>query len=339
MVAIIFSFMHNNEASINDSKQSEELNKLYSEYSHIEYKIKYNESKINSLLPEEAGIFFLFDQLTDNLTDTVKPLLDKAGYIGVVVITNTRMPGMENTISEENFTELIESGWEIAIGFEPGFQFSASADDANEQLESYIDEIKNNDFIKENDFEISTVVFSSVYTQYRTDFDKVLNENAINTVISHRSLEYNPNDYFTSESRMLKLDCIEFNMSNTIQSNLTDKISGKQPIAIISKLVENDPLNNHDVSVQKYQKLIEFISEYDTNEPTDSKSKTNTTPDEKKTIYLGSLSEFYRKKLEEYSDNQHKITVIIEEIEKDKETLKELDEKINDIIKQNQYDQ
>jgi hypothetical protein len=138
---------------------------------------------------------------------------------------------------------------------------------------------------------------------------------------------------------MLKLDCIEFNMSNTIQSNLTDKISGKQPIAIISKLVENDPLNNHDVSVQKYQKLIEFISEYDTNEPTDSKSKTNTTPDEKKTIYLGSLSEFYRKKLEEYSDNQHKITVIIEEIEKDKETLKELDEKINDIIKQNQYDQ
>lgn len=315
--AIILSVYYNSEISKKDSEQSKKLNSLYSEYSHTEYNIKYNESKINSMLPSEAGVFFVFDQLTDNLTNTAKKLLDRYEYKGVIVVTNTRLPGMEGMLSEENFAKLIEDGWEVAIGFDSDFTFSQSVSDAENELEDYIEDIKENAVIMDSRAEINIAVFSSIYEQYRGAFDEILNDNGITSVISHNSLEFTPNNYFTGEAHILKIPCIEFNMSNTIQSNLTEKISSHQPIAVISKLIENDPVNNFDISVQKYETLLGFVNEYDED-----------------ALYLGTIQDFYMSKLDEYRENQDEITAIIEEIEKEKKTLAELDEEINYILKQ-----
>ena len=315
--AIVFTAFYNSEISKKDSEQSQKLNSLYTQYSHTEYNIKYNESKINSMLPSKAGVFFVFDQLTDNLTDTAKKLLDRLAYTGVIVVTDTRMPGMDGMLSEENFTKLIENGWEVAIGFENGFSFSQSLNIAEDELTEYIKNIKENNIIKDSGADINIAVFASIYDQYQDTFDEILNNEGINTVISHSSLEFTPNNYFTGDAHILKISCIEFNMSNTIQSNLTEKISSHQPIAVISKLIENDPVNNFDISTQKYENLLSFINEY-----------------EETSLYRGTIHDFYISKLDDYKEKQDEITAIIEEIKKDKKLLAELDEEIAYILSQ-----
>lgn len=317
VAAIILTFVYDSEISNKDSRQSAELNTLYTQYNHTEYRIKYNESKINSILPGEAGVFFVFDQLTDNLTDTAKKLLDIYEYTGVIVITNTRMPGMKGMLSEEKFTELIETGWEVAIGFENDFTLSQNTLVAKNELNEYIKNIKENDVIRNSGANINIAVFASIYNQYNNIFDEILENEDIHTVISHNSLQYTPNNYFTGDAHILKISCIEFNMSNTIQSNLSEKISSHQPIAVISKLIEDNPLNNYDVSTQKYKNLLAFVNEQD-----------------KESLFTGTFNDFYLSKLDKYADNRSEITAIIEEIEKDKKSLEELDEEIRSILKQ-----
>lgn len=316
VITVVIINSNNSKIAEQDVKESILLNDLYKQCSHLEHRIKHNEGKIITTLPNKAGVFFVFDQLTDNITKTAKSMLDKRGYTGIAVITDKRLPGKNGNISENDFIQLVENGWEIAIGFESDFVFSSNEEDAKQELFEYISSIKSLDVIKDNNIDISTVVFTSIYSQYKSYFDTTLNEAGINTLISNNSFEYNSSGYFTNKNDLLKIISIEFNMTNTIQTILTDKISNLQPVAIVSKTItDSSSQDSLDISKIKYKTMLDFVNQYD-----------------EKTLYTQSLQEYYLNKHSEFTKNNDRISNLLDEIEKDQKKLDELRDQIKDLL-------
>ena len=106
----------------------------------------------NSLLDERANyealraaetrtgnfLVLFFDNVDENLVNTVYPMLSRYGHKGTIVLCEGLVPGEEGNISKADFDMLLANGWDTAIGYNSNIDMTEN--DAKERLAEYLDD-------------------------------------------------------------------------------------------------------------------------------------------------------------------------------------------------------
>ncbi len=80
-------------------------------------------------------LVLFFDNVSDNLIDTVYPLLTEYKHTGTIVLCDGLVPGEEGNISKDDFDFLLSKGWDTAIGYSSAVDLSAK--NSVELLDNY----------------------------------------------------------------------------------------------------------------------------------------------------------------------------------------------------------
>src|SRR5699024_6173391 len=64
----------------------------------------------------KVSITLCIDQMESELYSEIKPLFEDYGWKGTFVIQNGALPGSENSITKTQYNELLDDGWDVAIG-------------------------------------------------------------------------------------------------------------------------------------------------------------------------------------------------------------------------------
>ena len=64
----------------------------------------------------KVSLTLCIDQMESELYSEIKPLFEDYGWKGTFVIQNGALPGSENSITKTQYNELLDDGWDVAIG-------------------------------------------------------------------------------------------------------------------------------------------------------------------------------------------------------------------------------
>ncbi len=92
----------------------------------------------------KASVILLFDDMENSAYRDVIQSMKKYGFAGIVVFRDGKVPGSEGGLSLELYEELVEAGWETAIGNSEEIQIYKNAPDSVvEEWEAYIESMRD----------------------------------------------------------------------------------------------------------------------------------------------------------------------------------------------------
>lgn len=132
---------YNNQLVSEQLKQDNlEIQQLLNEKAQLE--VQTEENAQPETIEEQTGIpeaVLCFNSLNQNFYTEVYPAVNEKVDSGILVLENGKLPGDNNYISTQEFSELIDSGWVYAISLE------RTADDSQWQanIENYLNALSN----------------------------------------------------------------------------------------------------------------------------------------------------------------------------------------------------
>lgn len=84
----------------------------------LEKQIKQLEKNYQEKTEPKATTHLLFTDLNEGVYTKCYPLMAKKGYTGTLAVSSKQLPGAEGCISEKQYKELIENGWDVCVQWE-----------------------------------------------------------------------------------------------------------------------------------------------------------------------------------------------------------------------------
>lgn len=82
----------------------------------------------------KATTQILFTEPDARVYELCYPIMKEYGFVGVVALSAERLPGVENCMTEEQLTELIQAGWSICVRFDHATRLNAQWTSLKKQL-------------------------------------------------------------------------------------------------------------------------------------------------------------------------------------------------------------
>ncbi|MCI6675658.1 MAG: hypothetical protein MSG78_01905 [Clostridiales bacterium] len=98
------------------AEQAAYVNGLKKNISKTQKEIQTLKEDREKSINKKVSITLCVEQTDASLYEQVKPVFDSYGMQGMFVIKNGALPGSKNVITREQYDEMIEQGWEAAIG-------------------------------------------------------------------------------------------------------------------------------------------------------------------------------------------------------------------------------
>lgn len=111
----------------NQAEKTSQYNELYEQRRPLEVKKEDLEQELLDLEKayEESkspnGVTqIIFTELDKQVYTVCYPLMKEYGYVGVLALSPTELPGEKGCMSQKQFQELIEAGWDVCITWQEG---------------------------------------------------------------------------------------------------------------------------------------------------------------------------------------------------------------------------
>ena len=281
------------------------INELYAEKSKLNYDIDKYRTELEGLTVTRAGVFFLFENLEENIINNAIPVLKGQGnYKGIVTVSP------EEYKSSPLYTQLADLGWEFAIGFDEDFKFPENDKEAAEMLEAHIK-------LYSSPNAPTIISFSSGNAKYRKSFDKVIQENGIKVVIAPRLLLSGGSDFldYDHETELLKISSVPFSVTSTVESTMRTHINSNRPLALSIKHIEKQPpLNSDRLSTEKFELMLDSLGNF-------------------KNFDAGICLPYRDFIVSEHKKNTEKYSTILEKIDKCNTKISEIEAEIETLMK------
>lgn len=203
-------------------------------------------------------IVLFFDNVDENLMDTVYPLLSSYGHKGTIVLCEGLVPGEEGNISKENFDFLLSKGWDTAIGYNSDIDMTAS--DAPELLGEYLD-----GYIARLTKAGIEIPFTYCFKkgEYQSRFEPVLTERGFKA-IRH---EGETGDTFGSAYNEDELYYIGSGVccssSTKLQENVDIAYQSELAYGMSVRYVADYAIDTKlDCTTSKYKRMLSYLEEY-----------------------------------------------------------------------------
>ena len=128
-----------------------------------EYQVKIN---------GKGTLTFLCRDLTEEIYTVIYPQLEERGFIGMLAVSETAMPGEEGCMEIEQVRELLDAGWSLCLHWNGEVELEAWLADMQKRLEV-------------QELEMPLQIYFERET-YRTEYDDMLAEHGLEAVIHHQ---------------------------------------------------------------------------------------------------------------------------------------------------------
>lgn len=99
-------------------KWQNERRNLEVEYRNIESEIEKVDAEFYKKTSPSATVQIVFTDLDERVYSQVYPIMEKRGYVGILVFSETQLPGAEGCITMKQYEELMKNGWSTCVQWE-----------------------------------------------------------------------------------------------------------------------------------------------------------------------------------------------------------------------------
>lgn len=212
----------------------------------------------------KASIIFCFNDFENSAYGSLIQTMEHFEAPGVIVFRSDNMPGMNGSISVEQYKELLEKGWEGAIATENGkILYQYMAEPVIKQWKIYMNQMKI--YFESNDLE-----FPSVYVaqegELLTSVEEYFEEYGISVYTTIERNEENAVRFFADskdellEMGMMKAKYTYKNIENTL---IRIQYSGDAMAMRFQTVKNSAPNNTNHNSVYRLKTYLAKIKEFD----------------------------------------------------------------------------
>lgn len=140
------------------------------------------ESELNQLYQQypPTKVALCFQQIDESTYEELYPLLSAYDLTGTLVLRNGQLPGDNNKIATTECEELVEAGWDFAVGMSEEIELAGDPQTAATQLDSYLESYLNRIQVR---VAVEPTVFFCSQGEYLEEFDAVLLDHGFTTLL------------------------------------------------------------------------------------------------------------------------------------------------------------
>lgn len=269
----------------------EEVEKVRQDYEAM----KGNADRLVALVVTQTG---------KDLYQTAFPLFQKYGVTGTFVVDPENPPGEEGQISEAEYQELLDAGWEAALGGTLGGDIEGWKKKLKNDLSAWS--------VISQEAPASYVFLDSVESQDQDTCREILKERGFTTVTFPEENERIAKRTFR-EGELAAVGSTSYYEDTSYVKEFLGSLPGGAMAAVTVRSIGEEITDLRlDCSESKYRRLLEYLHE-----------QSATV----KMVTLSGISQSKEKALEEAKDREEEYQQALGELEKEKEACQEkLDE-------------
>lgn len=260
----------------------------------------------------KVSIALCIDQMESELYSEIKPLFEDYGWKGTFVIQNGALPGSENSITKTQYNELLDDGWDVAIGNWDDLDLNREED-----RQIWIERL--DELIEKMETEKLSIPKSYYFERnaYAEECEEILKERGFQLIChfgeagSFYGLNWNEewNPIGVKQISQTSLDLEEI---------MKDLEEHRAAIVLSTRYIGTLEDTNLDCSISAYRTVLDEIQELQ----------------ESERVEVLTLSKLYETRLQTYMDANQEDDSYIEELEQKEEELQELKEEWDVIFKE-----
>lgn len=200
----------------------------------------------------ETGVYLYFDQVFESCYEQLYPQMKEMGYTGTMVLTDGQLPGNYLQMTVAQCTEMLDNGWELAVGGSKQIDLTENLDDVETEwrayLEQYLVEIKRR-------LNVVPTTYCFKEGEYREEFDDILKEYGFKTI------RYFGEEELQSEDELVRIRAIHVEQNTDISSAAED-LKNYSTVALCARRVADDvSYGSENIQIEKYCDLLKSIHE------------------------------------------------------------------------------
>ena len=217
------------------------------------------EAQIEELKKQQTAagstIYLYFDQVFESCYDQLYPLMKEMGYTGTMVLMDGQLPGDYLQMTETQCKEMLDDGWELAVGGSEDIDLTADFADVESEwrayLENYLAEIKMR-------LNIVPTIYCFNEGEYREEYDEILKEYGFKTI------RYFGDEILQGKQNGLNRIRAYRVVQNTDIDNAVDELSTYSVTALCTRRVAEEIQPDSDnMEIGKYREFLDSIEETD----------------------------------------------------------------------------
>lgn len=224
----------------------------------LENQIKELDEQIKKLEKQQkdAGtkVYLYFDQVFESCYDQLYPQMKEMGYTGTMVLTDGQLPGDYLQMTETQCTEMLDNGWELAVGGSKQIDLTADLSDVENEwrayLEKYLAEIK----LRLN---VVPTVYCFNEGEYRKEFDDILRDYGFKTI------RYYGEEDLQQEDGLTRIRAYQV-AQDTDNNEAVNDLKNYSAVALCTRRVAAEVQSGaENIQITKYSELLKSITETD----------------------------------------------------------------------------
>ena len=205
---------------------------------------------------KDAGtrVYLYFDQIYESCYDQLFHLMKEMGYTGTMVLTDGQLPGDRLQMTEDQCKEMLDNGWELAIGGIEQIDLTADLSEVKVQwkayLTTYLSEIKQR-------LNVVPTTYCFNEGEYREEFDVILKEFGFQTI------RYSAEEKIQKKDDMTRIRTYHVTQDTDI-STAVNELKTDSSVALCTRRVASEiGAGSKNIEIEKYKELLETIKETD----------------------------------------------------------------------------
>lgn len=217
------------------------------------------EKEISELKKQQAGtgcrVHLYFDQIFESAYEELYPMMKEKGYTGTLVLTDGQLPGDRLQMTEAQISEMMDDGWELAIGSSEEIDMSGSPESVAYNWGMYVKE-----YMKDIKTRLNVVPTTYCFNEgeYREEFDEILKEYGFKTIryFGEEELE-------NKENGLTRIKGCRVVQDEPV-ADILKEISGYSEVALSTRRVADEiKTPSPDMKMGTYKKLLDSIETQD----------------------------------------------------------------------------
>lgn len=230
----------------NFQKWQNELRNVEVEYRNVEKELEDLEREFYKQVSTGATVQIVFTDLNEKIYSEAYPIMEQYGYVGMLVLSSSQMPGGEGCMTEQQYNKLLRSGWSICIQWE-------ETDDVESWWGNWEQKITS----------LKSQPTKSVYIpkgMYEVEIDSALEKNGVKNVIVEKEDGENPLQMRSEEGlwHVGAIGCMTMQPKKWMKEAVVQNAN----IAYLISFTLEDQLYERDT----FQRMLDSFSECEKNQ-------------------------------------------------------------------------
>ncbi|MDY2628732.1 MAG: polysaccharide deacetylase family protein [Lachnospiraceae bacterium] len=196
-------------------------------------------------------VHLYFDQIFESAYEQLYPVMKEKGYTGTLVLVDGQLPGDRLQMTEDQCREMLDNGWELAIGGSEEIDMSGNTEEVAVKWGTYLKQ-----YLKDIKTRMNVVPTTYCFNEgeYREEFDPILKELGFTTI-----RYYGDQELEAEKDGLTRIRGYRINQEVEIDDVLED-LNGYSAVALSTRRVADDiKTPSEDIEIGRFKKLLDSL--------------------------------------------------------------------------------